>query len=238
MANKGSPGISHLAKVLSDRAREEGSNAPRPSDLDYGVINKDYSLSLNKFTRKIPKSDYHVLRHISGEKMGTTRSANGPDAHSLAQPFRLEKRGINALADDEIHPGVGQVLHPHVHGRYGQPSQDQSDDDTRIHPDAALGHAGGDVHKALADEDEQEVQPHIDRSQDNVEHNGASRSLGMVIQPLQIFDDSFHSPLASLSSPYPVAPRKNRSDSAGNAGKCRSRSLTTSCQKEWTFRVQ
>lgn len=97
MANKGSPGISHLAKVLSDRAREEGSNAPRPSDLDYGVINKDYSLTLNKFTRKIPKSDYHVLRHISGEKMGTTRSANGPDAHSHTIYYPKLKPGTRVL---------------------------------------------------------------------------------------------------------------------------------------------
>ncbi len=72
MGNKGSPGISSLAKVLSDRARQEGSNAPRNSDLDYGTINGDYSLSLNKFSRKIPKSDYHVLRHVSGEYMCLT----------------------------------------------------------------------------------------------------------------------------------------------------------------------
>lgn len=85
MAVKSYPGIAHLAEVISDRARLEGSNAPRNSILDYGVINSDYSLSLDKFSRKIPKRDYHVLRHISGEYMEDTK-INNSHTHKIYYP--------------------------------------------------------------------------------------------------------------------------------------------------------
>ena len=98
--NKGSPGSASLAKVLSDRGRQEGSNAPRASDLDYGTINGDYSLSLNKFSRKIPKSDYHVLKHVSGDYMCLTN----------------EEPPAKVKVDDgaHSHPGVSETKHFHT----------------------------------------------------------------------------------------------------------------------------
>lgn len=67
----GSPGLNKLADVISQQAQEQGKVAERPLVLDFGTIQPDMSLLTNTFSIAIPKSDYHVLRHL---KLGTTGS--------------------------------------------------------------------------------------------------------------------------------------------------------------------
>lgn len=48
--NKGSPGLSKLARVISNRAEKVAGKAERDLVLDFGSINKDMSLLTNKLS--------------------------------------------------------------------------------------------------------------------------------------------------------------------------------------------
>lgn len=58
--NKGSPGLSKLARVISQRAENVAGKAERDLVLDFGSIKGDMSLLTNTFPIPIPRSDYHV----------------------------------------------------------------------------------------------------------------------------------------------------------------------------------
>ncbi len=60
--NKGSPGLSKLARVISQRAENVAGKAERDLVLDFGSIKGDMSLLTNTFPIPIPRSDYHVCR--------------------------------------------------------------------------------------------------------------------------------------------------------------------------------
>ena len=64
--NKGSPGLSKLARVISNRAEKVAGKAERDLVLDFGSINKDMSLLTNTFPIPIPRSEYHVCRLVGG----------------------------------------------------------------------------------------------------------------------------------------------------------------------------
>ena len=63
MAFEENRGIAELGSVLSQRTREQISNASK-MPLDYGEIDGEYNLTTNNFPQKIPPSDYVVLRHL------------------------------------------------------------------------------------------------------------------------------------------------------------------------------
>lgn len=64
--NKGSPGLSKLARVISQRAENVAGKAERDLVLDFGSIKGDMSLLTNTFPIPIPRSDYHVCRLVGG----------------------------------------------------------------------------------------------------------------------------------------------------------------------------
>lgn len=61
MAYDSNSGVALLANVLSDRMKEENQS---PQDIDFAVINEDYSLRTNRFPVDIPATDYTVCRHL------------------------------------------------------------------------------------------------------------------------------------------------------------------------------
>lgn len=61
-ANRIGDGVGHLAGVLQTRMHEMGE---RPDTLDYGVIQDDMSILLNKFPVPIPQTDYMVCRQLT-----------------------------------------------------------------------------------------------------------------------------------------------------------------------------
>ena len=86
--NSGSPGMNKLARVISARAQQVAGKAPRDLDLDFGVIQKDYSLLTNTFPIPIPKKDYHVCRTVGGLSFnggthGGHLSGDGSHKHML-----------------------------------------------------------------------------------------------------------------------------------------------------------
>ena len=54
--NKGSPGLSKLARVISNRAEKVAGKAERDLVLDFGSIKGDMSLLTNTFPIPIPRS--------------------------------------------------------------------------------------------------------------------------------------------------------------------------------------
>ena len=90
MPYQGNPGASKLGKVLSERMNKQSES---PLVLDFGSIQKDYSLRTNTFPKAIPKKDYTVCRHVAGLTLSTGggshgghESGNGSHAHSIPVP--------------------------------------------------------------------------------------------------------------------------------------------------------
>ena len=88
--NKGSPGLSKLARVISQRAENVAGKAERDLVLDFGSIKGDMSLLTNTFPIPIPRSDYHVCRlvgglayTISGGSHGGHEGGNGSHTHTV-----------------------------------------------------------------------------------------------------------------------------------------------------------
>ena len=104
--NKGSPGLSKLARVISNRAEKVAGKAERDLVLDFGSIKGDMSLLTNTFPIPIPRSEYHVCRLVGGLRYtisggthggpgggkGSARSfcllggGNGSHSHTAAPP--------------------------------------------------------------------------------------------------------------------------------------------------------
>ena len=89
--NKGSPGLSKLARVISQRAENVAGKAERDLVLDFSSIKGDMSLLTNTFP--IPRSDYHVCRlvgglayTISGGSHGGHEGGNGSHTHTAKPP--------------------------------------------------------------------------------------------------------------------------------------------------------
>ena len=88
----GNPGMQSLARVIADRARYEGSQAPRELVLDVGVIQDDMSLMANTYPIKIQKKDYHVCRQLTlgatGSELLDTTTVSG-HAHKGLVPEKM-----------------------------------------------------------------------------------------------------------------------------------------------------
>lgn len=92
----GSPGISKLARTISQRAEKVAGKAERDLILDFGQIQGDMSLLTNTFPIPIPRDDYHVCRLIGGLSYGISggahgghESGNGSHSHT-AQPPQIK----------------------------------------------------------------------------------------------------------------------------------------------------
>ena len=83
----GNPGISRLAKAISDRSKTLVDDADEMV-LDFGEIESDWSLITNTFPKKIPKGSYFILHSISGVSFQTQASEG--HQHSAALP-KLKK---------------------------------------------------------------------------------------------------------------------------------------------------
>ena len=93
-------GISKLGEVISRRA--QAVNDMNPQVLDVGLIQKDYSLKTNNFSRAIPRTDYSVCRQLTlgatGDVLTTTANdgshthpitSGGPHSHSVLIPEKM-----------------------------------------------------------------------------------------------------------------------------------------------------
>ena len=76
-------GMSKLARVLHNRMKDE-RGAHSSLVLDFGEIQKDYSLLTNTYPIPIPKADYLVLEDLTLGETGTkltTTTQNGAQTH-------------------------------------------------------------------------------------------------------------------------------------------------------------
>lgn len=82
-------GANKMANILSSRIAKQAKTS---LVLDFGQINKDWSLTTNTFPTNIPKSDYTICRHVSGVSVGSSTHSHGghyypgysADSHSHA----------------------------------------------------------------------------------------------------------------------------------------------------------
>ena len=63
-------GINALARVIADRARLEGTHAPRDAVIELGTIQRDLSLIADSFPINIPRGDYLVCKSITERLQG------------------------------------------------------------------------------------------------------------------------------------------------------------------------
>lgn len=100
MAYDSTKGISKLGAVMQERMQKV--NGMSPQALDFGVIQTDYSLKTNSYTKAIPKTDYSVLidltigpaggvltNTLSDGRHGGHESGNGSHSHTIAIPEKL-----------------------------------------------------------------------------------------------------------------------------------------------------
>ena len=99
-------GLNKLARVLSGRAQST-QEAYNDLILDFGQIQKDYSLLTNTYPIPIPKSDYLVLRQLTlgsaGSSLTTTTEA-----------------GIHEHSGNGAHEGHESGDGIHSHGQAGE----------------------------------------------------------------------------------------------------------------------
>ena len=99
-------GASKLASVLDSRMNEHGENGLQ---LDFGIINDDYSLTCNTFQIPVPKDDYSVCSFLSGLTVSVGggnhnghSSGNGSHKHTVQMPkLKPGDRVLVAWVDDE-----------------------------------------------------------------------------------------------------------------------------------------
>ena len=110
----------------------------------------------------------------------------------LALPLGLKKIGIQALADDEIHPGVGHAFDACIPGVDGDAGKHEHCHEDCDGGDVSLLDSRGNVHEVLADPDESEVQDNGKRAQQNIEHQGAADTVRVPVQPAEICQQLVH----------------------------------------------
>ena len=72
------------------------SVADKPPVLDFGVINSDYSLSINTFAQAIPKEDYSVCRSVLYDPSVplTETYLDGGHDHKGAVPYETHQHEV------------------------------------------------------------------------------------------------------------------------------------------------
>ena len=103
-------GMNKLARVLHNRMKDE-RGAHSSLVLDFGEIQKDYSLLTNTYPIPIPKADYLVLEDLTLGETGTkltTTTQNGAHTHG--------NNGSHGghLAGDGSHEHESSGTHSHI----------------------------------------------------------------------------------------------------------------------------
>ena len=156
-----------------------------------------------EYLRNIGHDDVRDRAHVGLEAVhGVTRMAL-----LLSQPFGIQEVGVEAFPDDEVHLGVGQVLHPHVDGGEDQPEDDDGENGRRVQAQASRRIARGDIHQPLAQENENQVQAHVQRAEQDVQQDRSPCPHGVRPKPTQVFENGFHPPI-----------RRSRFPSTGRTG--------------------
>lgn len=93
-------GIGKLARVLDKRMNEHGKDDFTP---DFGLINGDYSLTLNTFPIPIPAKDYSVCRYLTGIELDTSTETCDVSHHHKVKMPKLQPgdRVLVIWADNE-----------------------------------------------------------------------------------------------------------------------------------------
>lgn len=89
----GNPGLSKLARVMSNRMREFSDQTAEDVTPDFGVINGNMSLTTNRFPVAIPRGEYYIGRLVSGLQISVSGGAhgghetgNGTHSHTVTLP--------------------------------------------------------------------------------------------------------------------------------------------------------
>ena len=89
----GNPGLSKLARVMSNRMREFSDQTAVDVTPDFGVINGNMSLTTNRFPVAIPQGEYYIGRLVSGLQIpvsggshGGHETGNGTHSHIVTLP--------------------------------------------------------------------------------------------------------------------------------------------------------
>ena len=62
---EGQPKFTHGANQLTNTLTHMMKGiAEQPPQVDFGIINSDYSITLNSFPKPVPKDEYSVCRHL------------------------------------------------------------------------------------------------------------------------------------------------------------------------------
>ena len=78
--------LTGMMKLISDK----------PTQIDFGIINSDYSLTINSFPRPIPKEDYSVCRSLLYDPSVplTETYVDGSHSHPEASPPGLHSHKV------------------------------------------------------------------------------------------------------------------------------------------------
>lgn len=96
-------GVNQLARVFQERMQGISS---KPPDLEFGVIQDDYSLLTNKYPIPIPQTDYFVCRHLTygdtEDVLTVTQSQgrSGPYEHGIDE---FGHKGLSGAPADGTH---------------------------------------------------------------------------------------------------------------------------------------
>ena len=82
MAFEENVGINNLARVLSGRMADQ---ARMPAAVDFGVIDEEYNLIMNRFPLKIPVKDYTVCRHLCERELLIDGSTDPEKGYASAE---------------------------------------------------------------------------------------------------------------------------------------------------------
>jgi len=104
-AGGNTPGMSKLARVLSDQMKRSASGDKL---LDFGEIQADGSLITNTFEIPIPKNDYTVCRHLKGRSVTVNTSETSVGEHgSHRHEVSVQTRQALAAGDRVLVAWVG-----------------------------------------------------------------------------------------------------------------------------------
>jgi len=86
---EGNPGMNKMANVLGGMMSQV---AEKPLTLDFGIINKDYSLTTNHFPCPIPKDKYSVNRSLTYDPIEALTVTYPAGQHVHMHHIKLPKK--------------------------------------------------------------------------------------------------------------------------------------------------
>ncbi len=104
-----------------------------------------------------------------------------------AEPAGADYIREQARTDDEIHPGIGEILKPGVVGGDYEAEDYHDEYQRRVEGQTARRNPRRDIYQLLAEEDEIEVEPDIDNSEEYVPEQGPADAFRASPQPAEVF---------------------------------------------------